>query len=57
MKDTDCVMKILEIWTTLIGLKEKTRRDYADSSGTNQKKQIIYQQLFELHLKYQHQVD
>ena len=54
----DYVMKIMASWMIFYELEgTKTRRDYIDSSGTKQTNQFTYQQPFQLHFKYQHQVD
>ena len=58
MKEPDYVMKIMAIWMTLEELDgAKTRRDFADSSGTKQTKLFTYRQPFGLYFKYRHQVD
>ena len=58
MKDTDYMMKILTSWVTLDELEgAKTRIYFIDISGTKEKKQFTYRQLFGINFRYINQVD
>ena len=58
MKDTDHVMKIMNIWMTIDELEvSKTRRDFIYSSRIKETNQFTHRKIFGIQFKYRHKVD